>query len=62
LFLVGLKLLVGFPDICVFIGWILELNNLKRETVQEKNDIWTTRVGVALDGELVDREPVVLFG
>ncbi len=57
--LIGFELLEGRPDRGGLVGRVLELDDAKRQAVDEQHDIGTARVLSFHDGELVDRQPVV---
>lgn len=59
LVLVGLDLLVGFPDVRIFVGRILEFDQHQRQAIDEQDHVGPARVVGALDRELVDRKPIV---
>ena len=44
LFLVGLDLVVGFPDIGVLVGRVLQLQQHQRQAVDEQDDVGPARV------------------
>ena len=58
--LVGLELLPGRPDSSLLICWILDLDQTERQAVDEQHDIRPTFVLALDNGELVDRQPVVV--
>ena len=59
--LVGLELVVGGLDGGLLVGHVLELDDGEGETVDEEDDIGAALV-LAVDGELVDGEEVVVGG
>ena len=59
--LVGLELLEGRPDRGVLVGRVLQLDHRQRQAVDEQHDVRPAGVLVLDDGELVDREPVVVL-
>ena len=60
--LVGLKLIEGAADRRLLVRRVLELNHAKRQAVDEDYDIGAAVVLTLDDGELVDRQPVVVVG
>ena len=56
---VGLKLLEGRVDRGVFVGWVLQLDDAERQSVDEQHDVGPPFMVVLEDGELIDGEPVV---
>src|SRR2546428_34774 len=58
--LVGLELLEGGPDRGVLVGRVLQLDHRQRQTVHEEDDVRAAGVLPLGDGELVDRQPVVV--
>ena len=62
LLFVGLDLVVGFPDIGLLVGRVLQLDQYQRQTVDEQDDVRAARVFRPLEGELVDRQPFVAPG
>lgn len=60
-FFVGLELVVGVVDVGVFGGGVFEFDDGDGEAVEEEDDVGAA-IGVFVDGELVDGEPVVLVG
>jgi hypothetical protein len=59
--LVGLELLERRPDGRVLVGRVLELHHRQRQPVDEQHHVRPARVLVLGDGELIDREPVVVL-
>ena len=59
--LVGLELLEGRLDRGVLVGRVLELDHGERQAVDEEHDVGPPRVLPLGDGELVDRQPVVVL-
>ena len=59
LFLVGLDLVKGLPDVGVRVGRVLQLDQHQRQAVDEQDDVGPARVVRAGDAELVDRQPLV---
>ena len=60
LLFVGLKLVEGGPDGGVLGGRVLQFHDRQRQAVDEEHDIGAALVAVFDDGELVDRQPVVV--
>ena len=60
--LVRLELLEGGPNRGVLVGGVLQLDNHKRQAVNEEHNVQPARVLVLADGELVDGEPLVVVG
>ena len=60
LFLVGLDLVVGFPDIGLLVGRVLQLQQHQRQAIDEQDHIRPAGVVQPFDGELIDRQPAVL--
>ena len=60
--LIGLKLLVGHPHRRVLVGWVLEFDDRKRETVHKQDDVRSADVLAFGNRELIDRQPVVVVG
>ena len=58
--LVGLQLLPGGPDGGLFIDRVLQLDDRQRQPVDEQHHVGAALVPVLDDGELVDRQPVVV--
>ena len=58
--LVGLELLPGGPDRDVLVGGVLQLDDAQGQAVEEQDDVGAAGVPVLGDGELVDRQPVVV--
>ena len=59
--LVGLKLLQGGPYRGVFVRCVLEFDQSQRKTVDEHHDVRAAGMPVFDNGELVHRQPVVVF-
>ena len=59
LFLVGLNLVVGFPDVGLLVGRVLQLQQHQRQAIDEQNHIRPAGMVRAFDGKLVDRQPLV---
>ena len=57
---VGLKLVEGGPDGGVLGGRVLQFHDRQRQAVDEEHDVGAALVAVFDDGELVDRQPVVI--
>ena len=62
LLLVGLKLVEGALDGGVLVGRVLEFDDAERQAVDEDDHVGPAVVLVLDDGELVDRQPVVVGG
>ena len=60
--LVGLQLVVRRTHRGSFVRRVLEFDDREWQAVDEDDDVRAARVLVLLNGELVDREPVVRFG
>ena len=60
--LVGLQLLPGGPDGRLFVGRILQLDDRQRQAVDEQHHVGAALAPVLDDGELVDRQPIVVGG
>ncbi len=60
--LVGLELPPGGPDRGVLVGRVLELDDPERQAVDEQHHVGAARVPVLADGELVDRQEIVVGG
>ena len=58
--LVGLELVEGAPDGGVLVGGVLQLDDRERQAVDEQHDVRPALVLALDDGELVDRQPVVV--
>ncbi len=58
--LVGLELAEGVPHRGVLLGRVLELQDGQRQAVHEQHDLRAPLVLAFHDGELVDRQPVVV--
>ena len=59
---VGLDLLPGRPDRGLLVRRVLELDQAERKAVDEQHDVRAPLVLSVDDGELVDRQPVVVGG
>ena len=55
-----MELLPSGPDGGVLVGGVLQLDDPQRQAVEEQDDIGAAVVPVFGDGELVDRQPVVV--
>ena len=62
MFFVGLYLVEGLPDVGVFVGRVLQLNQHQRQTVDEQDDVGSASVVRALDGELFDCPKLIAAG
>ena len=60
--LVGLELLPRRPDGGVLVGRVLQLDHAQGQPVDEQHHVRPAGVPVLGDGELVDRQPVVVGG
>lgn len=54
MFLVGLNLVVGLPDVSGFVGGVFQFNQHQRQAIDEQDDVGAAGVVRAFDGELVD--------
>ena len=55
-------MLEGRPDVGVLVGGVLQFDHRQRQAVDEQHHVRPARVLPFGDGELVDREPVVVVG
>jgi hypothetical protein len=60
--LVIFELLDGLPHRRTLVGRVLQLDNAERQPVDENHDVGTAALLPLDDGELIDRQPVVLLG
>ena len=60
--LVRLNLVERFPDVCGFVGWVLEFKQHQRQAVDKQDDVGSARVMRPFDRELVDGQPVIALG
>ncbi len=60
--LIRLELLKGRPNGGVLVGRTLQLNDSKRQSVDEQHHIGPARVLTVRDRELVERQPIVVVG
>ncbi len=61
LLLVGLELIVGLAQGGLFVGRVFKLNHRQRESVNEHHDIRPAHMLARHHGELIHRQPVVVF-
>jgi hypothetical protein len=52
-------LLVSIPDRCIFVRRVFQLDNSKRQAIDEDDDIRPAFVLVLDNSVLIDREPVI---
>ena len=60
LFLVGLYLVEGIPDVGLLVGGVLQLDHCQRQAVDEGHQVRTARLFGAGHGELADQQEVVV--
>ena len=59
---VGLELVIGVPDGGLGVGGVFEFDHGQGQAVDEEDDVRAAVVAVLDDGELVEREPVIVRG
>ena len=60
--LVSLEFVIGTSYLCLMIGGVFEFDDRQRQSIDEHDQIGTAVDMIFNDGELVDDQPVIVFG